>query len=276
MPKRFDVDRTEKYIKMSDIPERTTLFSYYTLALRLPYIVMHFATSVVKHKQQESDWSLYKLETRKGNPFIVREMCDRCGKVYIYPAWRRIRVYEDAELGKVYLETGVCKDCINASVYVDAYLDGNPLSEEEAKKLFYQYAVEYERKWRLVIAAAPKIIMTEKEWLKACAFFNGCALCGGPIEARAKYFPKYLNGDHTAWNILPMCDDCLHRHYAGRVTKNKEIYRYKIFSTPEFFNKTKTARMYLLQQMRIHELYMDPIQPFIVRFKETKILRGSE
>lgn len=274
MPKRRKVEKG--YIDPDNILPRSDPPNLAALAMAVPSVVMQLDTSYVKIKQEKPDWSLYKLELRDGNPFVVREMCDRCGKVWIPPRWRKIRAVDVPELGKVYVETGICKTCINASIYVDKYLDGDPLTETEAKKLFYKYAEDYERAWRMVIAAAPVKLLTEAEWQKACKFFNGCAFCGGTIEVRAKYFPTMLNGKHTPWNVIPMCDDCYKAHNAGRQNASRTIKRYKVFSSSTQFNKQKTTRMYLLQQMRNHGIYMDPLIPYIKRFKEEKVLKGSE
>lgn len=274
MPKRRKAEGN--YVDPDKIVPRDDPPSLTALALAVPTVIATVDKSFVKVKQEKPDWSLYKIELRDGNPFIVREMCDRCGKVWIPPRWRKIRAVDIDQLGTVYIETGICKTCINASVYVDQYLDGDPLTETEAKKLFYKYAEEYERAWRLVIAAAPVHVLTEAEWQKACKFFNGCAFCGGSIEVRAKYFPTTLNGRHTAWNVIPLCSECAKRHYQGRANIERTPQRYRVFSTHTSFNKQKTTRMYLLQQMRIHGIYMDPLLPYTKRFKEEKILKGSE
>lgn len=274
MPRRRKVEKG--YIDPQSIAPREDPPNLAALAMAVPMVVTLLDTSFVKAKQEKPDWSLYKLELRDGNPFVVREMCDRCGKVWIPPRWRKIRAVNVPELGTVYVETGICKTCINASVYVDQYLDGDPLTEVEAKKLFYRYAEEYERAWRMVIAAAPVKLLTEAEWQKACKFFNGCAFCGGHIEIRAKYFPTMLNGKHTPWNVIPMCDACYKAHNAGRQDASKTVKRYKVFSSSSQFNKQKTTRMYLLQQMRNHGIYMDPLLPYMKRFKEEKVLKGSE
>lgn len=266
----------KKYTEQKEVVRPIVTPSITDIAMLVPKIVDHFDTSVIKQHQDKPDWSLYRIEIRSGVPYIVREMCDRCGKVFIPPRNRKLRTYHDDTFGDVYLETGICKDCINASLYVDAYLDGEPLTEKESKELFYKYAEAYERAWRVVLAAAPRIALTEQEWEHRCKFFNGCAMCGGPIEVRAKYFPIYLNGAHTAWNVIPLCKDCLAKHYAGRVTANRSISRYKIFSTHGFFNKTKTIRMYLLHEMEKHEIYMEPLEQYRKRFRETKTLEGSD
>ena len=51
--------------------------------------------------------------------------------------------------------------------------------------------------------------LTEHEWLKACAHFNGCALCGNEHVSNRGYFvPFRSGGKYCAHNIIPLCDDC--------------------------------------------------------------------
>lgn len=259
-----------KYVEKVEKPLRkvTTL----DIALRLPLVVTHLDKSMVKSVQVKPDWSLYRIEFRDEVPYIVREMCDRCGKVWIPPRWRKLRRYNDKDIGSIYLETGLCKDCINASVYVDKFLDGEVLGEVEAKKQFYKYTGEYEKAWRIVLAMAPRILMTEEEWRDRCTFFNGCAFCGAPIEVRAKYFPTALNGTFSPWNVIPLCGECNTKHNFARNNIEKRVSRYKVFSTHEAFNKHKTTRLYLINQMRKHDVYMEPILPYMSRFLETKQL----
>lgn len=265
------------YITAGEIPHRDDPPSLAALAIAVPSIIHKLDTSIIKQHQEKPDWSLYRFEIRDGNPFVIRDMCDRCGKVFIPMPWRKIRSASlEPPIGRVYVESGVCKSCINASIYRDSFLDGEPLTFEEAGKLFYEYATEYERNWRMVLAAAPTLMITEKEWRNACKFFGGCAFCGGQIEVRAMYFPALLNGKHTPWNVIPLCAECKKSHNFGRKDATKTVKRYRVFSTPLAFNRQKTTRLYLLQQMREHAIYMDPLLPFIKRFREGKILEGSE
>ena len=152
-------DFVTKYVERSKVTEAgipESPPSITSIAMKVPIIVTSFDKSMVKLQQVKPDWKLYRIEIRDNIPYIVREMCDRCGKVFIPPRWRKLRVYKDKQLGEIYLETGICKDCINASLYVDKYLDGKVLTEKEAKEQFYKYAEEYEKAWRIVIAAAPR------------------------------------------------------------------------------------------------------------------------
>lgn len=240
-----------------------------------PAVINYFQTSMVQQAATKIDWKYYKLEIREGELWIVRELCDRCGEKIIPKHWRKVRVYHHKEYGDIRLETGICKDCINASVYVDKYLDGEVLTETEAKKMFYKYSIEYERAWRMVIASAPRVAITEQEWQHTCKFFGGCALCGGPIQVQAKFFPRRFNGEHTAWNVIPMCESCYTKHYRGRLDITKPSRYYKIFSTHNQFQKMKTVRLYLLTKMEEHNLWMEPLTQWRKRFFETKTLEGS-
>jgi hypothetical protein len=64
-------------------------------------------------------------------------------------------------------------------------------------------------KWLEQITAAPFKPLTEEQWLKACRYFGGCALCDTPeIEARGYFIQFKQGGRYTAWNILPLCELC--------------------------------------------------------------------
>lgn len=271
MARKHETDETKyvtKVIQNSNV-------SLTDVALLVPKIVLTLDTSMVKQHQIKPDWKLYRVELRNGVPYIIREMCDRCGKVWIAPKFRKLRAYNDKDFGTIYLESGICHDCINASVYVDKYLDGAPLSEAEAKKQFTVYAELYERAWRKVISMAPREALSDTDWKKACAFFNGCAICGATIEVQAKFFPIQFNGTHSAWNVIPMCTACYATHRLGRLGKVKVTKRYRIFSSPSAFQRTKTIRMYLMQQMDLHNIDTQLLLPYRQRFFETKTLEGS-
>jgi hypothetical protein len=245
------------------------------VAVKVPKIVLDMEKSFVQMHMPKPNWKRYKIVIENNVVYIVREYCSRCDKVYLYPGQRKLREYYDMDIGYVYLDEGICKDCINASLYVDKYLDGEALTEQDAKKLFYKYGMEYEKAWRIVLAQAPREAITDQEWQHACNFFGGCAVCGGPIQVQAKFFPRRFNGEHTAWNVVPMCEECYRKHTMGRLDVTKESTRYKIFSTHSSFQKTKTIRMYLMAQMQNHDLYMEPLEPWRKRFFETKLLEGS-
>lgn len=257
-------------VKQANFPVTIT-----DVALKVPQIVLDLEKSYIQQRLPKPSWSRYRIDIIDNVVYIVRDYCARCDKVYLYPAQRRLREYYDMDIGFIYLDEGICKDCINASLYVDKYLDGDALSEVDSKKLFYAYGMEYEKAWRIVLAQAPRRAITEQEWQHACRFFGGCAMCGGAIQVQAKFFPRRFNGEHTAWNVIPMCEECYAKHTRGRLDTTKEAGRYKIFSTNNGFQKTKTIRMYLLTQMELNNLYMEPLDQWRKRFYETKTLTGA-
>ena len=272
----------DKYIARSALLPATTAITITDIAMKVPKIVLALNRTFLQTAAGVKPiWRNYKVSTEDNIALITNEHCSRCGKVFLYPAQRKIRVYMDIDIGPIYLDEGYCKDCMNVSKYLDKYLFSDLTTayipdEKEAKEQFYKYAGEYERAWRLVIATAPRIAMTQQEWEHRCKFFGGCAICGGPIETQAKYFPTFLNGAHTAWNIIPLCKECLDKHYRGRINKERKVSRYKVFSTHVAFQKTKTIRMYLMHQMFKHSLYMEPLEPYRKRFFETRVLEGAD
>jgi hypothetical protein len=51
--------------------------------------------------------------------------------------------------------------------------------------------------------------MSEQQWLEACNYFNGCAICGSEdIETREFFVPFSKGGRYTAWNMFPLCGKC--------------------------------------------------------------------
>ena len=51
--------------------------------------------------------------------------------------------------------------------------------------------------------------MTEDEWLDACRYFGGCALCDSDsIDARGYFIRFEDGGKYNACNVIPLCDTC--------------------------------------------------------------------
>lgn len=275
MPARKHETNQERFINRQDVEKLDPAATLSDLLVVAAAAIAKGSGNSIIYKHGIS-WSEYKPEIRDGVGYVVRETCERCGKVHLPPGQRRLRKIS-TDIGPIYLDTGICKDCINASIYVDKYLDGDPLSETEAKKLFYKYAEQYEKQWRITLATAPRIAMTQKEWQHRCNFFGGCALCGGYIEVQHKYFPTELNGFYTSWNIIPLCKTCAdkYKRIGIRKTPEKAPRLYHVFSTNTYFQRTKTIRLYLLAQMELHGIWMDNLEEYRKRFLETKVLKYS-
>jgi hypothetical protein len=51
--------------------------------------------------------------------------------------------------------------------------------------------------------------LSEQQWLEACSYFDGCAVCGNEhIEIRQFFVNFKHGGRYTAWNVYPMCGKC--------------------------------------------------------------------
>ena len=50
--------------------------------------------------------------------------------------------------------------------------------------------------------------MTEEEWLNACRYFDGCAICGEIIDAKMYFVPLKDGGKYTSYNMIPVCEAC--------------------------------------------------------------------
>lgn len=260
---------TSRYLDPRSIRPREDQPSLYDVACAVPSVVAKLQDSSIQ-KAREIDWSKYRITFKEGNPVVVRELCDRCGKNIVPPAWRKYRMVDTETCGPIYVEAGLCKDCINASLYYDKYFreEAQPDTWKELNDQFYKIAEQYEHTWRVVIAAAPHILMTEDEWERRCRFFNGCAMCGGKIETRSMYFPRRLNGEYAPWNIVPLCRECHKMHQRSRT--GDTVKRYHVFSNLQWFQKHKEIRVYLLNEMDKYDIYREPLQPFRDRFLENK------
>lgn len=63
--------------------------------------------------------------------------------------------------------------------------------------------------WKKVTAALPFKILSEDQWLAACEYFRGCAICGEDhIETRQYFIQFQEGGKYVVWNIFPMCGKC--------------------------------------------------------------------
>ena len=99
----------------------------------------------------------------------------------------------------------ICRDCYNRSQREGDH--DERMLRWRAKRI--ATVEEKYAEWLKQITAAPFRPLTEEQWLKACRYFGGCALCDTPeIEARGYFIQFEQGGRYTAWNILPLCELC--------------------------------------------------------------------
>lgn len=79
------------------------------------------------------------------------------------------------------------------------------------------YALSAYEMWVKRVKSAPFKVLTEDEWLEACTYFGGCALCRKKeIDVRGFFLPFVEGGRYTAWNVIPLCKACGHRAFRSR------------------------------------------------------------
>jgi hypothetical protein len=77
---------------------------------------------------------------------------------------------------------------------------------------YEKYLLEAQQKyedWKKLIKAASPGHLTEQQWIEACRFFGGCAICGSEhIDTRGFFIRFKDGGRYAVWNILPLCSNC--------------------------------------------------------------------
>lgn len=80
--------------------------------------------------------------------------------------------------------------------------------------------------------------LTEAQWLEACAYFEGCTICGEDhIETRDFFVAFKDGGRYAAWNVFPLCGKCSTR---SRLITNPFVW---IVRHTSGFNKYRRDRL---------------------------------
>ncbi len=95
--------------------------------------------------------------------------------------------------------------CSYCGVQFGVRLNKNKRFYEKSKRVAQQ---RYED-WIELVDGAFTHTLTEEEWLRACDYFDGCALCGSEnISTRHYFIPFKAGGKYTEYNIIPVCEEC--------------------------------------------------------------------
>ena len=108
-----------------------------------------------------------------------------------------------------------CRDCFNEYLH-------RPPDRKHKAKVSAKRTTTY-KQWMSLIDKVPKDYhtLTEPEWLEACQYFNGCAICGAEdISARGYFIPFKYGGRYCNWNIIPMCEKCATRMQSKIIAAN--------------------------------------------------------
>jgi len=134
-------------------------------------------------------------------PSFNERRCRFCGTVFA----KRICPY-CGELKVSYTtDSPICRDCYNER---EREIDAGARSRRWRNKRIAAAESKY-AEWLKQITAAPFNILTEEQWLQACRYFGGCALCDiTEIAARGYFIQFKYGGRYTAWNVIPVCELC--------------------------------------------------------------------
>lgn len=161
-----------------------------------------------------SQWSRMPTPTSNKKPRV----CVKCGWVYP-PSFNEVRCkfcgtqfkericYLCGELKKPYAADNIiCRECYNKKRVEDQRTrDAN----NAWRKRQIKQSEETYTEWQKLIAGKKFRPLIESEWIRACKYFNGCAICDtDEIAARGYFIPFEAGGRYAAWNIIPLCEKC--------------------------------------------------------------------
>lgn len=147
--------------------------------------------------------------------------CKKCG--WVYPL---ITPYTSCRFCGMAFTVGTCRIC---GEYTDDLIPGRGMCRKchnkqdaiyKKRSTFIHTKAFYARRlrqreqdkyadWLSKLSRLTTHPLTEAEWLEACTFFDGCALCGSENIDTRYYFVQFEEGGkYTACNILPVCERC--------------------------------------------------------------------
>lgn len=123
-----------------------------------------------------------------------------------------------------------------------------------SKKTYDKYCREVDEqfdKWLKRLTAIKTHNLTEEEWLKAVAYFNGCALCDSEsIESRSYFISFKDGGRYNRCNVIPLCDKCataliyqrnpfrrLHPSLSQTVRPTRELSKQKLSGVVDYLQR---------------------------------------
>lgn len=106
--------------------------------------------------------------------------------------------------------TKLCRPCYNKRNGV--YQKRVVRTTDDNQKTYRRLAKEADDRFAAWLDELGKIkthTLTEDEWLEACRYFGGCALCDNEsIDARGYFIRFEDGGKYNACNVIPVCDKC--------------------------------------------------------------------
>lgn len=164
---------------------------------------------------------------------VPRSMCRYCKTEFTRGTCYVCREYKD------HIRHGKCREC------------SNEINSRSSKRQAANAAQEY-AEWVNKITSVPKPLktLTEDDWLYACSYFNGCAICGeDTIDARVLFVPGHRGGTYTMYNVIPACEKCATAHNQTAAYKNNPFSALYGKYTRANRERLETLKKYLQERL---------------------------
>lgn len=106
--------------------------------------------------------------------------------------------------------TRLCRKCYNKRSYMYHKRSGH--AAEDSRNHYRRICKKADERfaaWKDSLKSITTHSLTEDEWLDACRYFGGCALCDSDsIDARGYFIRFEDGGKYNACNVIPLCDTC--------------------------------------------------------------------
>lgn len=155
--------------------------------------------------------------------------CSNCGWIYPITQVGRLCLICGAEMDQI--KCMVCgevkerKDFIKGRNMCRSCWNFRDRANQKGvyKRIYAKLDKQYQEWLDLIQSVPPGYpTLTEEQWMQACKYFNGCAICGDEdIDARGFLISFDLGGRYCDWNVIPLCERCSH-HFATHVNPYKQ------------------------------------------------------
>lgn len=142
--------------------------------------------------------------------------CKKCGWVYPYDIVRTRCAFCKTDFTE-----GLCVRCGTDTddLRIGLCPECSTKSRKAAARRLYDKSVaavqnEFDN-WMDLVKRIPADYptLTNEQWIEACVYFDGCALCkSSHINTRGFFIPFRVGGRYSKWNVIPLCEDCAKRY----------------------------------------------------------------
>ena len=182
-------------------------------------------------------------------PDTTRRRCRFCGTEFDESTCKIC-----GKFGKLFPKLTICRECYNRHLR-----ESGTASRLYAKKItkYIKNVEDRYTAWLDLINKIPKPykFLTETQWLEACRFFNGCALCNNKeVTTRGFFIQHSAGGKYCDWNTLPLCEQCATRlNIQPNPFKRMDKILNRTVNTERGMSKEKVeaAALYLSSKMEV-------------------------